>query len=324
MKQLTSKYRKDELSPAELQELRNQVNAMPDPEIEQEMYQAWMEEEIDETPATSERMDKIRERIDKTIKEENSDGFRFIRFFRMAAAVLLPVFVALTGYLYYENRQMTSEEMIVTTARGERASVTLPDGTTVSLNSESRLGYFPKTYNKKERKINFNGEGYFQVRKNQEVPFMIDARGLQVKVLGTTFNLLARKEDRTAELVLEEGSVWLCATRSRHQVILRPEQKAILDQATGEIRVITEKDIKRISAWRQGEMVFRNTGLSEVIRTIEKNYHVTVKVIGENCPDDSFTGTLPLTDLNEVLEVIEKSYHLKAEIKGTEIILTDL
>ncbi len=170
MKQLTSKYRKDELSPAELQELRNQVNAMPDPEIEQEMYQAWMEEEIDETPATSERMDKIRERIDKTIKAENSGGFRFIRFFRMAAAVLLPVFVALTGYLYYENRQMTSEEMIVTTARGERASVTLPDGTTVSLNSESRLGYFPKTYNKKERKINFNGEGYFQVRKNQDVP----------------------------------------------------------------------------------------------------------------------------------------------------------
>lgn len=324
MKELASKYRKDKLSPAELQELREEVNSMSNHEIEQDMYQAWMNDEIDETSAHSERMDKIKERIEESIKVEKTVGVRFIRFIRIAAAILLPVFIALSGYLYYENRQIVTEEMIVSTARGERASVTLPDGTTVSLNSESRLGYFPNVYNKKERKINFNGEGYFHVHKNQEVPFIIDAEGLQVKVLGTTFNLLVRKEHETAELTLEEGSVWFGSTKSNKHVILSPEQKAILTQSTGDIVVIAETDIRKVAAWRHGNMIFRNTEFSEVIRTIEQNYNVTIQMIGTNLPTDSFTGTLPLTDLNEVLEVIEKSYHLKAQISGTVIALTGM
>lgn len=323
MKELEYKYRNDELSPAELQELRNKVNSMPDHEIEREMYRAWINEEIDDTSATGERMSKIKERIEKSIEDEKPAGFNFIRIVHIAAVVLLPVFIALSGYLYYENRQIAAEEMIVSTSRGERASVILPDGTTVSLNSNSGLSYFPKTYNKSERKIKFDGEGYFQVCKNQEVPFIIDAQGLQVKVLGTTFNLLVRKHHKTAELALEEGSVWFGATKSRKNVILRPEQRAILDQSTGNIRVIEENDIQRISAWKRGNIVFRNTAFPEVIRTIEENYNVTIKIAGNHCPTDSFTGTLPLANLNEVLEVIEKSYHLKAQIRGKEIILAD-
>ena len=324
MKKLETKYRNDKLTPTELQELRNKVNSMPDYEIGQEMYQAWMNEEVDDTSVSDEQMDKIKERIERSIKEERNDGPGFSRIIQIAAAILLPVFIVLSGYLYYENRQIAAEEMIVSTARGERASVTLPDGTAVSLNSESRLAYFPKSYNKKERKISFDGEGYFQVGKNREVPFIIDAQGLQVKVLGTTFNLLVRKDHKTAELALEEGSVWLGATQSHKSVTLCPKQKAILDQSTGNILIIAEEDIKEISAWRYGNMVFRNTGFSEVIHTIEQSYNVQIRITCKNCPTDSFTGTLPLTNLNEVLEVIEKSYHLKAQIKGKEIILSDI
>lgn len=167
-------------------------------------------------------------------------------------------------------------------------------------------------------------KGYFQIDKNKEVPFIIDAQGLQVKVLGTTFNLLVRKDHKTAELALEEGSVWLGATQSHKNVILHPKQKAILDQSTGNIFIIAEEDTQKISAWRHGNMIFRNTKFSEVIHTIEQSYNVRINITCKNCPTDTFTGTLPLTNLNEVLEVIEKSYHLKAQIKGKEIILTDI
>ena len=68
----------------------------------------------------------------------------------------------------------------------------------------------------------------------------------------------------------------------------------------------------------------QNTKFSEVIHTIEQSYNVRINITCKNCPTDTFTGTLPLTNLNEVLEVIEKSYHLKAQIKGKEIILTDI
>ena len=324
MKKLETKYRNAELSPAELQELRNRIKSMSDYEIGEEMYQTWMNEKIDVTSVPDKQIDKIKAQIENSIKEEKSNGFDFSRIIQIAATILLPVFIILSCYLYYENRQIATKEMIVCTARGERASVTLPDGTAVSLNSESRLAYFPQTYNKKERKISFDGEGYFQIDKNKEVPFIIDAQGLQVKVLGTTFNLLVRKDHKTAELALEEGSVWLGATQSHKNVILHPKQKAILDQSTGNIFIIAEEDTQKISAWRHGNMIFRNTKFSEVIHTIEQSYNVRINITCKNCPTDTFTGTLPLTNLNEVLEVIEKSYHLKAQIKGKEIILTDI
>jgi ferric-dicitrate binding protein FerR (iron transport regulator) len=189
------------------------------------------------------------------------------------------------------------------------------------LNAESKLGYLPKNYNKKERKINFSGEGYFQVYRNQGVPFYIQAKGLQVKVLGTVFNLFVREKAGAAELVIEEGRVLLSSTRTNESVVLHENQKAVLDQLTGIITVFTEENISDVSAWRRGDMVFRNTSLAQVIRTIEENYNVTVKINCVQCLADEFTGTLPLNNLNEVLLVIEQSYHLKTVINGKEIIM---
>ena len=90
-------------------------------------------------------------------------------------------------------------------------------GVLVSLNSKSRLIYFPKDYNKKERKIAFGGEGYFQVKRNVNTPFLINAKGLQVRVLGTTFNLSVRDTERTAELALEEGCVSLLVDQDKQK-----------------------------------------------------------------------------------------------------------
>lgn len=154
-----------------------------------------------------------------------------------------------------------------------------------------------------------------------DIPFFINAQGLQVKVLGTKFNLLVRKTDRTAELALEEGRVSLLSTHTNKQVILNKNQKAILDYATGNITVVYDEHIKDISAWRRGDMVFRNTPLSQVIRTIEVNYNVRIKIESEDYLNDPFTSTLPVTNLNEVLEVLEHSYHLRAVINGKEIYL---
>ncbi len=321
MNSLEDKYRKDTLSSVELKTLREEVNAMSDDELESRLYRAWKEEEIDTAFVEDERMAGIKGKIDTAIGRERSIVPTFVRFGQIAAAVLLPVFILLSVYLYYENSRITSEEMIVSTGMGERANVTLPDGTEVFLNSNSRLGYVPKTYNQEKRNIEFSGEAYFRVMKNVSVPFIIDAKGLEVLVLGTTFNLSVRDETRTAELALEEGSVRLLSVKSNKRVILSPSQKAILDQKTGAITVVSDENVKEASAWRLGDMVFRNTPLSEVLRAIEENYDVSIEVNGDICLTDRFTGTVPIGNLNEVLEVIERSYHLKAEIMNKTILL---
>ena len=89
-------------------------------------------------------------------------------------------------------------------------------------------------------------------------------------------------------------------------MILKPDEKAILDQLTGNITVITDENIKNSSAWKRGDMIFRNTALSHILEAIEEHYNVSISVLCEDCLVDKFTGSLPLSDLHEALTVIEK------------------
>ena len=321
MKNLIDKYRKDELTTAELSMLREKASAMTDAEIEEQISGSWFNDDIDTSSVKDELIDKKKKDIYSVIDRKQTGLPVFIRWAQIAAAILLPVSILFSLYFYRENHRIMSEEMFVTTGRAERASITLPDGSTVSLNSESRLGYFPKSYNKRKREISFSGEGYFQIFPDESIPFFVNAKGLQVKVLGTTFNLSVRENESTAQLALEEGKVLLVSTLNNKNAVLQKNQKAILEYATGDITVITDANIRDASAWKRDEMIFRNTELAEIIRRIEENYHVTIKT-NPNCKDyldDPFTGTLPADDLNEALKIIEYSYHLKTTINGKEI-----
>jgi ferric-dicitrate binding protein FerR (iron transport regulator) len=321
MNKLIYKYEKGMLTPDELSELKITLNAMPDAEAERLLYEAWLDDDTDASSVDDGLIDRIKDNINIAIGRRRSGMSLFLRWGQIAAAALLPVFILLSVYLYRENSHIASEEMFVTTGKAERAGITLPDGTVVTLNAESKLGYRPKDYNRKERKIHFAGEGYFRVFHNEEIPFFITAKGLQVKVLGTVFNLSVRETDHSAELALEEGSVHLLSTRNNENVTLHKNQKAILEYRTGNITVINDENIKDKSAWRRGDMIFRNTELSQVIRTIEENYNVTVKVDCKECLTEAFTGTLPVNNLNEALEVIEYSYHLKAVLSKKKIVM---
>lgn len=321
MDESIKKYRQDKLTSEGLSKLREQINSMTDLEIEEQISASWFNEDIDTSSVEEELIERTKNDIYAVIGEKRTRIPNLVRWSQVAAAILLPVFILFSVYFYRENNRILSEEMFITTGKAERASITLPDGSIVSLNSESKLGYIPKNYNKKEREITFSGEGYFQVFHNESTPFLINAKGLQVKVLGTTFNLSVRGNESTAELSLEEGKVLLTSTLNKKNVTLQKNQKAILDHKTGEITVITDEDIQSISAWRRGDLIFRNTSLSDIVSTIEENYNVTIEVNCKGYLNDQFTGILPINDLNEALEILEYSYHLKATIKGKEVII---
>lgn len=323
MNSLIDKYRKDELAPEELLELRKNTLCMTDEKIEQQLHANWLNSEVDISSIDDGIMGMMKHNIDSMIGRRPARIHLLVRWSRVVAILLLPLSILCSIYFYRENNLILSEEMLVTTGKTERVSITLPDGTIVSLNSESVLGYRPKGYNKKERTISFSGEGYFQVQQDRKIPFFINADGLQIEVLGTVFNLSVREKETVAELTLEEGSASLLSIRSNQSVVLQKNQKAILNQLTGNITVITDENIKDVSAWRRGDMIFRNVELEKVIRTIEKNYNITIKTDCVNCLSDPFTGTLPVNDLNEVLEIIERSYHLKTILNGKEIVMKE-
>jgi ferric-dicitrate binding protein FerR (iron transport regulator) len=323
MKELIDKYRQDELTPSELSELQEKVRTGSDAEIGAHLFDAWLNDNIDISAVSNKRMAEMKRNIHTVIGKKPSVLSKFIRWSQIAAAILLPVLIAFSVYLYREkNVLMSVEEMVVTTGKTERASITLPDGSIVSLNTESRLAYLPRNYNKRERTINFSGEGYFQVHRNESTPFLINAKGLRVQVIGTIFNLSVRETNSSAILSLEEGSVMLTSTLNNNSVIVHENQKAILEYLTGEITLVTDDFIDDLSAWRRGAMVFRNTELSQVISSIEKNYGITIDAGAINDLSDRFTGTLPIDNLYEALEVIELLYHLRATIAERKVMIS--
>ncbi len=321
MMNLEQKYRQDRLTPNELNELRAKVNSTSDELLEEAICNEWMHDDIDISSVDMQRMDRLKRSIDKKINKKLFVYFKFFKWIQVAAIILLPISIAAIWYLYKENSQLSSEEMVVATGIGEHAKITLPDGTDVNLNAESKLCYIPKTYNKKERQIRFDGEGYFQVRKDKQRPFLINAQGLNVRVLGTKFNLLARKKDASAVLSLQEGSVLFSSLLTGMNVILKPNQKAILNQSTGIIIVKKEENFQDVIAWRRKELVFRNAPLRSVINSIEKNYNIKIRIKTKAYLKDLFTGTLPNSNINEDLEILEKSYHFKSIMTSQEVLI---
>ena len=322
MDNLEQKYRNDSLTPDELRCLREKVNSVSDDRLEDSLRETW--EAVEASSADIHRLGKLKERIDELLFPAKRIVPLYWKVLRIAAAILLPLFMIATVYLYQENTVLSQKDFVASTGEGEQVTISLPDGTQVTLNAGSRLSYNLSDYNSDERQIKFDGEGYFRVAKNPSSPFSIVAKGLKVSVLGTTFNLRARSSDATAELSLEEGSVRFLALKTGQNVILSPNQKGILDQKRGTLTVEEERHVTDASAWRRGELVFRNIPFAEVLKEIEDVYHVSIDMEAETYQDDLFTGVLSRTNINEVLEVIEHSYHLKATLKDGIIRLVDL
>lgn len=311
MKNLYSKYINNQLTVAELEELRKDNPQKFSSEMEEALNEEWNADE-DYSQIPDDVVAGIKSRLDKAIdKKRRVIVPLYYKVLGWAAVILLPLFILSTLYIYKEHTQAVSEEMVVATATGEKATITLPDGTLVTLNSNSRLSYTPKVYNKDNRQISFSGEAYFNVAKDKERPFMIDARGLKVQVLGTKFNLSVRKEDKNAELFLESGKVLFTSLLKRESVVLSPNQKLTMNQMTGEMSVMKETD-NMVSAWRRNEMIFRNAPFESVVKAIENVYGVRIRMEYKSDSMDVFTGTLVTNDLNSVLEVIETTNNLKA------------
>lgn len=323
MDELTKKYRTDTLTPNELQMLRSKMSDLSDEELENIVCKDWENIDIPVNNIEVAGLSRIKEQIDSRIRSKKSVRLIIMRTAQMAAAILLPILVISFFYLYQENSRVLSHEMTVVTGKGERASVTLPDGTEVALNYDSKIAYIPKSYNRHTRRVKFNGEGYFKVHTDKERPFTIDTKGMEVRVLGTTFNLSAREGNISAELSLEEGAVQLTSTKTGYSVQLTPNQKAILNYDTGCIVVTDSLDARESSLWRKGDLIFRNEKLSTVLQQLSENYNYQITTNCESCLEDLFTGTLPAADINDALEVIEKSYHLKAIIKNKQIFLRE-
>lgn len=320
---LLYKYLHDTLTPEELRSFRVWLHEAPQDKVAAALDRAW-DEGTAGSCADPQREARIKSRIDSLIDTEESPeqeesattvplSERLVPFFRQAlryaAILLVPVLAFTTWYFYSLSHRPTSGTMIVEAPAGSLASATLPDGSEVTLNHDSRLTYDASAFNGRSRDVALSGEATFEVAHNKAIPFNVKAGALNIHVTGTHFNVLARQKASTTEVALLEGRVELTSDRNAdRKVVLSPGQMAVFDRRSGRIRVSRSTDVAASTQWQSHEMKFTDVPLSYVAARLVEEYGVRVTLTGSS--SSHFTGVLPTDNLDACLRILKATYGL--------------
>ena len=196
--------------------------------------------------------------------------------------------------------------------RGGEFSLELADGTRVWLNAESRLRY-PVVFMGEERKVEMEGEVYFEVAKNREKPFIVTVNGVDIRVLGTSFNVSAYQEEVVTTLV--EGKVQL--KRGDEQVVLSPNQQAIWSDDKFKVKQV---DARNYVLWKEGIFYFEDVDLERILDDMARWYNVNIFYMNSTLKKMKFSVEIKrYEDINEILRRIEQTKRVKFEIKDRTI-----
>lgn len=213
----------------------------------------------------------------KTDTEKPAAPVLFIphtRFISIAAAIIVICLVSLTAYWFTHTAHEPSISWQTLTAEGSDRSLTLPDGSSVFLREGATLTY-PAAFPSASREVWLAGEAFFEVVPNKQQPFTVEAGGLYVRVLGTSFSVCAPQQADTVSVILVEGKVGLNDPDRKEIVRLSPDQKADYSLKDKQYTLATV-DSKRLTSWRKGVITYDNASLSEIVCLIEQTYHVSI------------------------------------------------
>jgi len=178
-------------------------------------------------------------------------------------------------------------ENIISTPKGGQYQVSLSDGTKVWLNAATSLR-FPVSFNSGYRKVELTGEAYFEVSKNPGKPFLVKTRNTTIKVFGTHFNVNAYPDETVSKTTLLEGSISIKSTRDSD--LLKPGEQAI-QHTDGKIALLKNVNEKSITAWKNGQFSFEDSGIEEIMRQVARWYDVSIVYEGK-IPVKKLTGNI--------------------------------
>jgi ferric-dicitrate binding protein FerR (iron transport regulator) len=278
------------------------------------------------------------------------------RFFRTVkpalkiAAVFLIAFLSGIAVTFMGNDPESVTYIEMNAPKGSRAFMTLDDGTKVWLNAESKLRY-PKTYGVKQRNVMLSGEAYFEVAKNGKIPFIVNANGINITALGTSFNVKAYDDDGTVETTLTEGAVQIASDNNAtlQPIVLQPNQRVLLtaggsvvqqsaevelyaaensaphqaSDGAKKVKVVHLTDTRPYTSWKDERWVFKHQNLSELSVKLGRRYNVAFVFEDEQLKDYTISGTLLDETLEQVLNTLRLTVPIKYSIDHKTVILSE-
>jgi transmembrane sensor len=206
---------------------------------------------------------------------------------------------------------------------GKKSQLLLEDGTKVWLNAGSRMA-FPTKFSGKRREVFLEGEAYFEVAHNKNLPFLVNTGEIAIKVLGTKFNLSAYKTDKLVETILIEGKVAV-SKRSvirfmKSETILTPNQKASYNKESQIISIKNEPDVELSIAWTEGWFKFSQQRLNDVLNKLQRYYNIKFEFDSAFSTADLITGKLDLKEsIGQVMTALADVANIQYRVDGDKI-----
>jgi transmembrane sensor len=224
---------------------------------------------------------------------------------RVAAILLLPVLSLLLYTKISDKDRYTanSNELEVEAPAGFRMNIEFGDGTKVWLNHGSKLRY-PYRFDSNSRKVFLTGEAFFKVAHNNDVPFIVSTKDLDIKATGTEFNVSAYPGDDIVETTLVDGQVGIYERGSNIEIKTLEPGECIKYNSQKNNCTMESGDIRKYIAWKDGLLIFKNDSIQEIAKKLERWYNVDVKIVNENVKEFTCTATFSEETLSQVLELM--------------------
>jgi len=269
---------------------------------------------------------------------------RHVRILAYAASILL-IFGITSIFVYFSQQSQPAEitdalSNVIEVPYGGKSKITLSDGSTVWINAGSKITY-KDGFGTTTREVELEGEAYFDVAKNEQLPFFVHTGISTIKVYGTTFNVKAYADDDMVETTLDKGAISITGDYISGEIVMTPKQKLTIYKKKEPIaetthtekepaitleKVNVEKveNIEPITAWKDNRLVFDHEPLWSLAKQLERRYNVNVVFKDEKIKTRTYTAALKEMPIEQVLEAISlTSPYISFSIKGTEVTFTE-
>lgn len=277
--------------------------------IWQNSHPAFDPKEIDVTDAEEKVMNKIRGR-------RWTQTPVVIWWQRIAAIMILPV-IMFMGYLLINQipHAAVTAYQEITSPYGISSKVDLPDGSTVWLNSGSKLRY-PVVFASRERDVYLSGEAFFKVHSDKCHPFIVATNNVKVRATGTQFNVEAYKSDTITAVTLVEGKVIVNFNGDSKEELF-PNQRIVLNSKINKYQLF-ETDAKKWGLWKDGILAFRDEPLEDVFKRIGRTYNIDIQVKDQIVARQLYRATFERESFEEILRLLKMSAPIQYKRVGRE------
>jgi len=268
-----------------------------------------------------EALKKVNERISN---QETTNWRVYIQ--RVAAILLLPLLVY-SGYVSIRNislKKQQEEHVVMQTISSRQGMVTqfeLADGTEVWLNSGSSL-QFPTRFTGDLREVKLSGEVFFKVKKNEKQPFQVNTKGLNIEVLGTSFDVVSYDNEKQTEVILVEGKVKLSTERDQVKKeigTMRPGQRVVYKEDIQKVEA-EEVVVDKYIAWRDGNLIFRDDKMEDVVKRLSRWFNVEIVINDPEIKQYEYKATFRNETLIQVLNLLKISAPIEYQIIGNKLL----